>query len=213
MKAHALILILTLLCTTGLSLAGDPPTGSDGWQPLFDGKSLGHWRPSDFSGNGHITVKDGAIAIENGKPMSGITWTNEPPARMNFEIELDAMRTDGNDFFCGLTFPVGTNYCTFIAGGWGGMVTGLSNVDNFDASENETTGTMTFETNRWYHVRVKVTQSKIEAWIDKQKLVDLATDQRHISVRWEVEASIPLGIATWNTAAAVRNLRIRKLVN
>ena len=209
----AWLLIPVLAASAAITFAGDAPLDKDGRQSLFDGKTMGKWKPADFSSNGQIETKDGTIAITMGKPMAGIKWDGEPPARMNYEVELQAMRTDGNDFFCGLTFPVGTNACTFVVGGWGGMVVGLSSIDSFDASENETTGTMTFEKNRWYTIRVKVTSSRIEAWIDKQQLVDLDTTGRRISVRWEVEPCIPLGIATWYTSSAIRNIRLRKLTD
>jgi hypothetical protein len=207
----ALIVSTTLITVSCIAFAEDKPViDSEGWQVLFDGKSMGKWKPSDFSGNGKIEVKDGAINVGIGKPMSGFSWKGEPPERMDYEIELEAMRTEGQDFFCGLTFPVGTNPCTFVVGGWGGTVVGLSSLDSFDASENETTKTMTFENKRWYRIRIRVTKSKIEAWIDKEKLVDVDISERRISVRWEVEPSIPLGVATWNTGSAVRKIRMRK---
>jgi hypothetical protein len=37
------------------------------------------------------------------------------------------------------------------------------------------------------------------------------TTDRKISIRIEVEPSRPLGIASWSTKAALRNIRIRKL--
>lgn len=205
--------LLTLALTASIALGAEPTVDKDGWQSLFDGKSLGKWKPSDFSSNGKIEVKDGAIAIGIGKPMSGIVWSNEPPARMDYEIQLEAMRTEGSDFFCGLTFPVGTNPCTFVVGGWGGTVTGLSSIDGYDASENQTSSSVKFENNHWYKIRVKVSKSKIEAWIDDKQMVDLETENRRISVRWEVEPSIPLGVATWCTGSAVRNIKIRKYGN
>ena len=38
---------------------------------------------------------------------------------MDYELRLEAKRVEGGDFFCGLTFPVGKEYCTLILGGWG----------------------------------------------------------------------------------------------
>lgn len=224
MKCRHLIWLISSVAVT-LVLAGEAPGGKpkgfpaekgkpqpdkDGWQSLFDGRNMGNWKPADFSSNGKIEVKDGTIAIGAGKPMSGIVWSNIPPARMDYEIQLEAMRTEGSDFFCGLTFPVGTNPCTFVAGGWGGTVTGLSSIDGYDASENETSGSEKFDNNRWYRIRVKVSQSKIEAWIDDKQVVDLDTANRRISVRWEIDACVPLGVATWYTGSAIRNIKIRK---
>jgi len=42
-------------------------------------------------------------------------------------------------------------------------------------------------------------------------MVDVITTDRKISIRSEVEASVPFGIATWSTTGAVRNLRVRRL--
>jgi hypothetical protein len=32
----------------------------DGWQSLFDGRSLGQWKPTEFGGEGVVTVDDTA---------------------------------------------------------------------------------------------------------------------------------------------------------
>lgn len=210
MKARFLVCLLSLIAAASISPGAEPAVDKDGWQSLFDGKTMGNWKPADFTSNGKIEIKDGAIKIGTGKPMSGIVWSNQPPARMDYEVELEAMRAEGSDFFCGLTFPVGTNPCTFVVGGWGGTMTGLSSIDGYDASENETSGTMRFENNRWYVIRVKVMSDRIEAWIDGKQMVNLETANRRISIRWEVDACVPLGVATWYTGSAIRNIRIRK---
>src|SRR5437764_399632 len=76
------------------------------WHSLFDGKSLGKWKPSEFATQGSVEVKDGQIILGFGDGCSGITWKDEFP-KTNFEIRVEAMRVEGSDFFCGLTFPVG----------------------------------------------------------------------------------------------------------
>src|SRR4029079_13118601 len=110
---------------------------------------------------------------------------------------------------CGLTFPVGDSPCSFIVGGWGGGVVGLSSIDGSDASENETTKYMELETNRWYTIRLRVTPEKIAAWIDKKQMVDLDLKDRRLSIRLEVELSRPLGISTYNTSAALREIKLQ----
>jgi len=178
---------------------------------LFDGKTLAGWQSTDFAGRGSVTVTNGQIDLGMGH-MTGITWTNERALpRMNYEISLDAMRVEGSDFFCGLTFPVGTNWCSFIAGGWGGGVVGLSSINSEDASQNETTSYMNFVNGRWHHIRIRVGSAKIQAWIDNDRVVDLDTAEKTFSIRMEVEPSMPLGIATWNTAAALKNIQLKKL--
>lgn len=192
---------------------------SGGWRSLFDGRTLAGWAASGFEGEGAVKVENpfrggpGAIVIEKGTTLSGMSWTrgSELP-KTNYEIELQAMKLQGEDFFCGLTFPVGASACSFIVGGWGGMVVGLSSVDHFDASDNETSTGMEFADNRWYRIRVKVTDEKIEAWIDDKQMVDLETKGRKITLRWgEIQKSLPLGVATFMTRAALRDIRIRRL--
>lgn len=182
---------------------------------MFDGKSLGKWQVSDFFKPGKVYVKDGSVYIEksdNAGFMQGICWTG-PLVKMNYEISLDAMRIDGSDFFCGLTFPVGERPCTLILGGWGGTLCGLSSLDSYDASENVTTTFVEFENNRWYHVRLAVTPHKIRAWLDDddKPLIDTNIKDRAIDIRIECEPSLPLGIATYQTTAAIRNITLQKL--
>ena len=141
--------------TTGIPF----PAGHD-WVSLFDGKTLKGWTVTDFAGHGEVHTTDGKISLESGV-MTGITWTNDIP-RMNFEVELDAMRVDGSDFFCALTFPVGENPCSLVVGGWGGGVVGLSSLDGDDASSNETTKYMNFENGHWYKIRLRVTLKAIQ---------------------------------------------------
>ncbi|MEJ2703886.1 MAG: DUF1080 domain-containing protein, partial [Sedimentisphaerales bacterium] len=148
---------------------------------LFDGKTLGHWKITDFGGQGKVYVKDGSLILETGNDMTGVTWDG-PVVRMNYEITLDAMRISGSDFFCGLTFPVDANHCSLILGGWGGTLCGLSNIDYYDAANNETTQFMSFENGRWYQVRLRVTPGRIQACLvnDEEPLVDMDIKGRKI---------------------------------
>ena len=178
---------------------------------LFDGKTLTGWEITDFAGHGPVTVENGEVRVGLGH-MTGITLTgtNDLP-RMNYEVSLEAMRVDGSDFFCGLTFPVGKDHCSFIVGGWGGGVVGLSNINSEDASQNETTSYMNFANKKWFRIRVRVETGKIQAWIDDDRVVNLETAEKVIGLRIETESCTPLGLATWNTAAAWRNIQVKKL--
>ena len=80
-----------------------------------------------------------------------------------------------------------------------------------DASENATTNYMEFKNGRWYHIRLRVLSNRIQAWIDGKEIVDQDITDRKISVRIEVELSKPFGFATFETKAALRKIRIRKL--
>lgn len=179
-----------------------------GWQPLFDGASLGSWEETPFGGEGLVRVRDGQIILEFGEPLTGITWRGPYP-RTSYELRLEAQRLAGSDFFCGLTFPVGADACSLILGGWGGAVVGLSNLDGLDASENETSTLIRFENHRWYRVLLRVLPGRITAWLDDETIVAVDTAGRRIGIRPEVELSRPLGISAYRTRAALRRLAVR----
>jgi len=188
------------------------PPDAEGWQALFDGKTLAGWKVTDFGGQGPVGIVGGEIVAKMGQgDMTGVTWAGGAIPRIDYELSAQAKKTDGSDFFCGLTFPYKDTCASFIVGGWGGTLCGISSLDGFDASENETTKFMEFKTGEWYTVRVRVTAAKIEAWIDDDKMVDVEIGDRKVSVRWEVESSQPLGLAAWRTGAAWRDIRIRKI--
>lgn len=190
-----------------------PPWEGAEWQSLFDGLSLAGWQVTDFGGHGEVKVEKGLLSLGMGAMLTGVNLvkTNDLP-KLNYEVGLDAMKVDGSDFFCALTFPVGESCCSLIVGGWGGAVVGISSLDSLDASENETTKWMSLEQKRWYRVRVRVTKGKIEVWIGKEKVIDANVAGKRISVRpGEIELSQPFGIATYQTTAALRDIQWRKV--
>jgi hypothetical protein len=182
------------------------------WTSLFDGKTLTNWAVTDFAGHGEVGAEPGQIKINMGADLSGITWTNGTLPRTDYEISLEANKLQGNDFFCGLTFPVGDSFCSLILGGWGGAVVGLSSLDDLDASENDTSKNFYFERNRWFRIRVQVTREHIAAWLDDDPIIDAKLANRRVSLRvGDIEKSAPLGVATYMTMSAVRNIRLRLL--
>ena len=180
------------------------------WISLFDGKTLKGWQKTKFGGEGKVEVKNGWLFLGYGANITGVHTKRKLP-KINYEVRLDAMRFDGSDFFCGLTFPVGKKHLSLIIGGWGGGVCGISSIDDNDASENETTTYRMFKKKKWYSVRLRVTDTKIEAWLEGKKIVNLKTKGRKLSIRIEVEPSKPFGFSTWQTTGALRNIRIRSL--
>ena len=70
---------------------------------------------------------------------------------------------------------------------------------------------MAFKKNQWYRVRIRVTDAAIEAWIDDEQVVHQPRKGHKFGIRSEVELCRPLGISTWITKGAVRNIRIRPL--
>jgi hypothetical protein len=195
------------------SCAAPPPAGRDAatvWTDLFDGQSLRGFASTEFGGEGDVAVVDGAIHLGIGSPLTGITWQGELPT-LPYELEVIARRRSGADFFCGLTFPVGSAPLTLVLGGWGGSVCGLSSLDGLDAAHNATRTLRHFATGVDYRVRVRVTADAIAAWIDDVPLLEAPLAGRALGVRPEVELSRPLGLCSFATAAAVRGLRWRPL--
>jgi hypothetical protein len=185
---------------------------STNWTALFDGQSLTNWAVTDFAGHGPVTVEAGQIKIAMGDDLGGINWTNGPLPKTDYEISLNAVKVAGGDFFCGLTFPVGDSSCSLIVGGWGGGLVGLSSLDDLDASENDTSKSMYLETGHWYHVVLRVTPKKIQAWLDNDKVVDASIVGRKVSLRpGAIYLSEPLGVATYSTTAELKDFKLRLL--
>lgn len=179
------------------------------WESAFNSKDLTGWMIPNFAGAGEVLVEKKDLVIEMGESLSGLTYTNDVP-RADYELELEAMKIQGQDFFCALTFPVKTNSCSLVMGGWGGAVVGISSVDHQDASDNETTEFIRFDPGKWFKIKVRVTESRIEAWLDGESIVDLDTTDRFISMRLgDIELNAPMGLANYQTASKFRNIRFR----
>lgn len=177
---------------------------------LFDGKSLEGWKITEFGPQGPVLVSDGKIILNYGDGCTGITWQKEFP-KVNYEVTVEAQKTSGNDFFCGITFPVKDEFCSLIVGGWGGPVVGLSCIDGKDAANNDTKVLKRFDKNVWYKIKLQVSTEKIIAWVDDEKLIDFAYSGHELYVRPEVYLSKPFGICSWNTTAEIRNIRMQRL--
>jgi hypothetical protein len=181
------------------------------WKPLFDGKSLQGWHEAPFKGHAGITVENSAIVLQPGSPMTGATWTGAFPTA-NYEFRFEAARLQGNDFFASLTFPVGDSFCTWVTGGWGGDIVGLSSINGWDAADNETRTYFNFETGHWYRLRLQVAGDRIQAWIDDKPVINVDIAGRTVGLRFaDMKLSAPLGFASYLTKGAVRRIEYRLL--
>lgn len=214
-RLATLAAVATVCFAWNLAMADEPaqPSGGKGQtEKLFDGKSLTGWKSSNFAGGGEVTVENGQLIIQRGESLSGVTWKDAAKLpKDNFEISLSAMKLKGDDFFCGLTFPVGDSHASFICGGWAGTVVGVSSINSQDASENETTTYRKFEPNKWYKIRVRVAGGKLDCWIDDEQVVDVDLKDKRISTRIESDASRPLGISTYQVTAAIKDVELKRL--
>jgi hypothetical protein len=190
-----------------------PSAAAANWRSLFDGKSLDGWKPADFAGRGEPSVEDGKLMLPSGVALTGVTYADgdgDLPTT-NYEIALEAQRVDGADFFCGLTFPVGDSHASLILGGWGGSLCGISSLDDEDAAHNETRTNRRFKTGQWYRIRLRVLPERLVAWVDDDKIIDVNTKGKKVSLRRDIDASKPLGLASFQTTAAIKEIKIRKL--
>ena len=177
---------------------------------MFDGKTLAGWKETPFAARGKVSVEDGNLILGTGA-MTGVNWVNWFP-KSNYEVRFEAARLQGYDFFAGLTFPVGDAFLTWINGGWGGSVVGLSSLDDADASENETATVAQFQNGHWYSFRLRVTDETVEAWIDEQEIIDVELAGRKLSLRpGDIELSVPFGFATYSTVGGLRKIEYRLL--
>lgn len=208
-NSHAIACLAAM--TFALASCSAPPAVPElPWTDLFDGQSLDGWQATNFGGEGEVLVEQGAMHLDLGSPMTGVTLTAEPPSGC-YELELTAARVEGVDFFCGLTFPVGDTHLSLILGGWGGSVCGLSNLDGDDAAHNSTRKLQRFELGRDYIVKVIVHEDRVTVHLDGQPLCETSRVGQELSLRPEVTICRPLGIASFATRARIRGVRWRAL--
>mgnify|MGYP001818035669 CR=1 FL=1 len=204
-------------CSQDSQRGGGAAAPSYEWVDLFDGSSLAGWRRLDFGGRGgDVEVRGASIVFGRGDPFTGLVVADPAfaaPAE-EYEILVRARKTDGSDFFAAITFPVPEkdSHCTFVAGGWGGTVTGLSNIDHLDANRNRTHASVDYDTDRWYELRIEVRRGLIRCYIDGGIVVNAIIADSVVSMRpGEIEACVPFGLASYDTAAEIGGVRIRAL--
>lgn len=196
----------------------DAPPIPRGMQSVFEGDSVEllnqelskKWEPISFGGEGDCQIEQGVLTIASGDPMSGMVLEHDVP-KVNYEVQFEARRTGGIDFFTGLTFPIQDSHCCWIVGGWAGSVVGLSNIDDEDASSNETCRLMSFEDERWYRFRLRVTPSEVVCWIDGDCVIKQSVVGKKISLRGDTLSCAPFGFCTFQTSAEVKNLKLRRI--
>lgn len=204
MNRRLLLSLVPLL--SGIAFAADAPKA----MTLFDGKSLDDWQSVDIGGSGEVELENGALVIKQGDSVSGAIYKKADKLPVaNYEITLEARRTQGVDFFCGLTFPVGNlkTCATLVIGGWGGSVTGISSIDGMDAAENSTGTYQRYKDNEWYKIKLRVTTKNLSAWVNDKQVIDADIEGRKISVRpGPIESYLPLSLTTFATTAEIKNV-------
>ena len=175
------------------------------WSPL-----LGKWAAVS---DANIVEDDGVLRIGWAETLAAARWEGDVPS-VPFELEMQARRVDGTDFFCAITFPArGADQCvTMVAGGWGGALVGISSIDEKDASDNETTMHHRFENGRWYQFRILCDGKRISTWIDGKQVINGSIEGKRLSLRpGPISVCAPFGLATWQTTGEIRGMRWRRM--
>jgi hypothetical protein len=181
------------------------------WIPLLAKDSLEGWEATNFGGEGSVEIKDGVLMLGRGDPLTGVTSKKKDLPTDKYEMRWKAKRVDGTDFFAGVTFPIGKEHCSFICGGWGGGLVGISSINGNDASENETSSFRDFKNNKWYSFRVRVESKALKVWIDEEEVVSLDREGKSFSLRAEVLSSRPLGYCAFQSVTEVKDWEYRVL--
>jgi hypothetical protein len=181
------------------------------WRALLPATGLEGWEITNFGGEGEIANQGGELVLEPGDPLTGITRTGKDFPTENYEMRWSAQRVNGSDFFAGVTFPVGKEYCSFICGGWGGGLVGISSINGNDASENDTASYRDFKNGRWYQFKVRVDPTHISVWLDGEQILHVERENRRFSVRAEVMRSRPLGYCAFQSKVLVKEWQFRTI--
>ena len=226
MKRFAVFLPILLFSLISCSMRGDktPAAGKEvaahaGEKAtiLFNGKSLKGWEACNYAGTGEISVdgETGILRIERGEILSGVKrsgYDKEKLPKLNYEIKMEARRVEGDDFFYCLTFPYRDTHATFVLGGWGGSVCGISSIDFMDAMDNSTMTAREFVEGQWYKVRLVISDHRLQGFVDGDRIVNVGIKGRKIGMRFgEIEESVPFAVSTFRTTGEYRNIEIRKL--
>lgn len=179
--------------------------------------NMDSWQPVNFGGEGDVFFKDGALNLDYGSPMTGVIYKRGTvhfgESRNHYAITLQAQRVEGVDMFLGVTFPVGEDgHVSLVLGGWGGTITGISNLDELNASENATTQYHAFKDKQWCRVKILVTPEKIDCWLDDEQIVDVKrSDYTTYDTHSAVVETKPFGLFNYGTWGRVKDLKVWKL--
>lgn len=169
------IVSMSVVCVLVLGMAAAvsaQSTAKDGWQPLFDGKSLTGWKASDNPAS--FSVADGAIVV-NAVGGNAHLYYDGPVQNhdfKNFELKLDIMTFPGAN--SGVYIHTAYQDKSWPAKGYEVQVNnshtdpkrtgGLYNVqDVYEAPAKD---------NEWFTMAIKVEGKHVTVSVNDKKLVD-----------------------------------------
>jgi hypothetical protein len=184
---------------------------------LLDDALHSSWQKAGIPEEGSMQLTGQVLTLPAGLPMTGCrfpAWQSLGLPETDYAIEYEAMRAEGEDIFGMCTFPVSSHssHATFVIGGWGGGLTGISSIDFKDASENSTRAEQKFANGVWHHVRIEVRPEDIRAWVNRRPVVNVSIKGRQVGLRpGYIDHCLPFGFATWNTQGRIRGVKVGRL--
>ena len=195
--------------TAATGIKASEADAKEGWKPLLPKDGIEGWEVTNFGGEGEVENKGGSLMLGRGEPLTGITRLGKDFPLENYELRWSAQRAEGSDFFAGITFPVGKEHCSFICGGWGGGLVGISSINGNDASENETSSYRLFKNGEWYRFKIRVDTKNITVWLNDEQILEIERENRKFSVRAEVMRSRPLGYCVFQSKVLIKDWEYR----
>lgn len=169
-----------------------------------------HWESVSLGGEGEVEFDEQGVLMRFGSPLTGVRWLGDALPD-SYEVEVRAARIDGNDFFCGLNLPIGTDSATVVLGGWGGALCGLSCIDGMDASMNATRSFQDFSRGEVHVLRVRVDPQEVYAEVDGAELFRHTRGEGVLSLRAEVQPVGSFGVTCFQTTARIESVRWRPI--
>ena len=84
-------------------------------------------------------------------------------------------------------------------------------VDEKGVWSNDTRREIDVRSGRWYHLRVRVTLRRVEAWVDDVQVADLDTAGHKLHTAGHIQHELPLGLHTEVSTCTLRAIRLRRL--
>jgi len=180
---------------------------------LFDGKTLNGWQmvaARQYANRGPVRVSEGNLTLGRGDPQTGVAWMGELPP-VDYEVSLEARRDPGSDAYWYLCLPTAEGGVRLDVGERKGTFLGLSCVDGQGCQHNDTGRKASVPIDRWFRVRARVTEEKVEAWLDDEQVVDLAREGRRLTLPHSEAGVRSLALGTCYAAASFRNIQAQRL--
>lgn len=204
------VLTVGLCLLTALSFAAEP--GDEGWNSIFDGKSMTGWRASENKDS--WKVYDGALVC-NG-PRSHLFYVGDEKPFVNFEFQCEVLTTPGSN--AGIYF-----HTTYQETGWprfgyecqvnishkdpikSGSLYGVVPVSKPPAVDNQ-----------WYTTYIKVNGRQILVKINDQVVVDYTEPENKQPFSKDFERRLGSGTFAFqahdpDSRVSFRNVKVKRL--